>query len=132
MGKFDNQTCLVADDYSTSRRIIKKLLSELGFSCLEAEDGEQAMAIILQTPLNLILADIKMPNKNGLDLLEDIRNDENLKDIPFVLTMIEPIVDLISTGSELGMNDYIVKPFDVFTLSKVLDKVILVEGGEKL
>ena len=132
MGKYEKLTCLVVDDYSTARRIIKKNLNEIGFSCLEAEDGEQALELILQKPLNLVLADVKMPNKNGLELLEDIRDDDNLKDMPFVLTMIEPLVELITTGTELGMNDYLVKPFDVFTLAKVLDKVIKMEGGEAL
>ena len=130
MGKYEKLTCLVVDDYSTARRIIKKNLNELGFSCLEAEDGEQALELILQKPLNLVLADVKMPNKNGLELLEDIRDDDNLKDMPVILTMIEPLEELISTGTELGMNDYLVKPFDVFTLAKVLDKVIIMEGGE--
>ena len=132
MSKYENFTCLIADDYSTARRIIKKYLIELGFTCLEADDGEQAMAIILQNPLKLVLADIKMPLKNGLELLEDIRYDENLKDLPVILTMIEPIEDMIKAGMELGMNDYIVKPFDVFTLAKVLEKVIETEGGEAL
>jgi two-component system chemotaxis response regulator CheY len=123
---------LIADDYSTARRIIKNILNELGFSCLEAEDGEQALAIILSTQLNLVLADVKMPNKNGLELLEDIRDDDNLKELPVILTMIEPLEELISTGGDLGMNDYLIKPFDVFTLAKVLEKVIVTEGGESL
>jgi len=46
--------------------------------------------------------------------------------------MIEPLEELISQGEKLGMNDYLVKPFDVFTLSKLLDKVIEMEGGEAL
>ena len=132
MAKYNKLTCLIVDDYSTARRMIKQNLEELGFSCLEAEDGEQALDIILQTPLNLVLADFKMPNKNGLELLEDIRDDDNLKDMPVILTMIEPLEELISTGTELGMNDYLVKPFDVFTLAKVLDKVIIMEGGDSL
>ena len=132
MAKFDNLTCLIADDYSTARRIIKNILKELGFSCLEAEDGEQALAIILSTPLNLVLADVQMPNKNGLELLEDIRDDDNLKDLAVILTMIEPLEQLISNGGELGMNDYLIKPFDVFTIAKVLEKVIVTEGGEAL
>ena len=132
MAKYEKYTCLIVDDYSTARRNIKKYLIELGFNCLEADDGEQAMAIILHNPLNLVLADVKMPKKNGLELLEGIRDDENLKDLPVILTMIEPIEEMIKAGMELGMNDYIVKPFDVFTLAKVLEKVIETEGGEAL
>ena len=132
MAKYNKMTCLIADDYSTARRIIKNALKELGFSCLEAEDGEEALAIILQTPLNLVIADVKMPKKDGLELLEDIRDDNNLKDIPVILTMIEPLEELVNEAEELGMNDYLIKPFDVFTLAKVLDKVIITEGGETL
>jgi len=132
MAKYNNMTCLIADDYSTARRIIKNALKELGFSCLEAEDGEEALAIILQTPLNLVIADVKMPKKDGLELLEDIRDDNNLKDIPVILTMIEPLEELVNEAEELGMNHYLIKPFDVFTLAKVLDKVIVTEGGETL
>jgi len=114
------------------RRIIKNTLQELGFSCMEAENGEQALEIIEQTTINLLIADVHMPDKSGMELLEDIRADDILKDIPVILTMIEPLDKIITEGEELGMNDYLVKPFDVFMLSKVLDKVIETELGESL
>ena len=132
MAKFNNHICLVVDDYSTARRLIKDSLQQMGFTCLEAENGNQAIAIIKQKTLNLVIADVNMPVKNGLELLKDIRADDNMKDLPVVLTMLEPLDDLISDGKKLGMNDYLVKPFDVFTLSKTLDKVIKTTGGESL
>ena len=132
MNKYKNLTCLIADDFSTTRQIIKNSLNDLGFTCLEAENGVEALAIIQQLTLDLVIADTHMPEKNGMELLEDIRADDNLKDLPVVLTMIEPLEELISEGEELGMNDYLVKPFDVFMLSKVLDKVIETELGESL
>ena len=132
MNKYKNLTCLIADDFSTSRQIIKNTLNDLGFTCLEAENGAEALAIIQQLTLDLVIADTHMPEKNGMELLQDIRADDNLKDLPVVLTMIEPLEELISEGEELGMNDYLVKPFDVFSLSKLLDKVIEMEGGESL
>ena len=132
MAKFNNQICLIADDYSTARRLIKDSLQQMGFTCLEAENGNQAIALIKQKTLNLVIADVNMPVKNGLELLKDIRADDNMKDLPVVLTMLEPLDDLISDGKKLGMNDYLVKPFDVFTLSKALDKVIKTTGGESL
>ena len=132
MAKFDNQICLIADDYSTARRLIKDSLQQIGFSCLEAENGNQALSLIQQTTLDLVIADVNMPEKNGLELLEDIRADDNMMDLPVVLTMLEPFADLISDARKLGMNDYLVKPFDVFTLSKTLDKVVKITGGESL
>ena len=132
MNKYKNLTCLIVDDFSTTRQIIKNTINDLGFTSLEAENGVEALAIIQQLTLDLVIADTHMPEKNGMELLEDIRADDNLKDLPVVLTMIEPLEELISEGEELGMNDYLVKPFDVFSLSKLLDKVIEMEGGESL
>jgi len=132
MSKFNQQICLVADDYSTARRLIKDSLLQIGFSCLEAENGNQAIALIRQTSLDLVIADINMPELNGLDLLKNIRSDYNMKDLPVVLTMLEPFEDIIFNAMKHGMNDYLVKPFDVFSLSKTLDKVIKTTGGESL
>ena len=132
MAKFENQICLIADDYSSARRLIKDSLQQIGFSCLEAENGNQAIALIHQTTLDLVIADVNMPEKNGIELLKDIRADDNMKDLPVVLTMLEPFDDIISNAKILGMNDYLIKPFDVFTLSKTLDKVIKTTGGESL
>ena len=104
----------------------------MGFSCLEAENGNQAIALIQQSTLDLVIADANMPEKNGIELLKEIRTDDNMKDLPVVLTLLEPFEDLISDAMKLGMNDYLIKPFDVFTLSKTLDKVINTTGGETL
>ena len=132
MAKFENQTCLIADDYSTARRLVNDSLQHLGFSCLEAENGNQAIALIKQSVLDLVIADVNMPEKNGLELLKDIRANDNMKDLPVFLTVLEPFEDLISDGKKLGMNDFLVKPFDVFTLSRKLDKVINTTEGESL
>ena len=132
MAKFNNKISLIVDDYSTARRLIKNSLQQMGFSCLEAENGNQAIALIHQTRLDLVIADVNMPEKNGLELLKDIRANDNMKDLPVVLTMLEPFDDLISDAKLHGMNDYLVKPFDVFTLSKKLDNVIKTSGGETL
>ena len=132
MNKYNNKNCLIVDDYNTARNLIKKSLLELGFNCLEAENGDQAMSIILKKSLDLIIADYKMPKKNGLKLLEEIKNDDVLNNIPFVLTLIDPYEEIITAAKALGMNDYLIKPFDVFTLSKVLDKVLPSDAGESL
>ena len=132
MAKFDNQICLIVDDYNTARRLIKESLQQIGFSCLEAENGNQAIAIIQQNTLDLVIADVKMHEKNRLELLKEIRANDNMKDLPVVLTMLEAFQDLIVDAKQLGMNDYLVKPFDVFTLSKTLDKVIKTTEGESL
>tara|TARA_B100000700_G_C14777475_1_gene729680 strand:- start:483 stop:881 length:399 start_codon:yes stop_codon:yes gene_type:complete len=132
MNKYKNKTCLIVDDYNTARDIIKKSILEIGLNVIEAENGEQALSIITKKSLDLVISDYQMPLKNGLKLLENIRNDDVLNNIPFILMLIEPYEHIISQAKKLGMNDYIVKPFDVFTLSKVLDKVLPSDSGESL
>ena len=125
MAKFDNLTCLIADDYGTSRRIIKDTMEELGFSCIEAGNGEHALSMIHENNFDLAIIDYNMPVKNGLELLEEIRADSNYKEMTVLMMFIEPFEELLEQGNSLGMSDYIAKPFDVFTVSKVLDKIIV-------
>ena len=132
MAKYEKLISLIVDDYSTARYFIKNSLEEIGFTCIEAENGDHAMAILLQKSIDLVIADINMPKKNGLKLLEEMYNDDVLNNIPVILTMIEPDELSINAAKEFGMKDYLIKPFDVFTLSKVLDKVIIIESGETL
>ena len=132
MAKFDDKICLIADDFSTARRLIKESLQNMGFLCLEAENGNQAITLINQTALDLVIADVNMPEKNGIEILKHIRTNDNIMDIPVILTMLEPFDDLVSSCKTHGMSDFLVKPFDVFTLSKILDNVIKTTGGESL
>ncbi len=132
MAKYSSYKCLIADDYGTGRRLIKESLEKVGFSCIEAENGTQALSLLKQTIVNLVIADVQMPEMNGLELLKEIRVDDNLKDLPVILTLLEPFDDIIARGKKLRMNNYLVKPFDVFTLSKILDNVIKTTGGESL
>ena len=92
MKKHNNKYCLIADDYNTARKMIKNSLLELGFNCIEADNGEQAMSIILTKSLDLIIADYNMPKKNGIKLLEEIRNDDVLNNIPFVAYISYPFL----------------------------------------
>ena len=132
MPKYEGKKCLIVDDYSTARRLIKDSLEQIGFTCIETENVNQALGIIKQTKFDLVISDVYMPNKNGFELLKDIRSDVNMNDLPVILTMLEPFDELISNGIKHKMNDYLVKPFDVFTLSKKLDNVIKTSGGESL
>ena len=132
MPKYEGKKCLIVDDYSTARRLIKDSLEQIGFTCIETENVNQALGIIKQTKFDLVISDVYMPNENGFELLKNIRTDVNMNDLPVILTMLEPFDELISNGIKHKMNDYLVKPFDVFTLSKKLDNVIKTSGGESL
>ena len=124
MATYDGKIALVLDDFPTARRIIKLALEEIGFECLEAFEVDQTMRILQSNKVDLVLADTFMPGKNGFDLLREIRDSPEISDIDVVLTMMEAHEKIINEGEELGMSGYVVKPIDVFGISKALDGIV--------
>lgn len=102
------QTILVVDDEEDMRFLVCMYLENSGFTCLQAQDGREALALIKKQTIDLILLDIMMPNMDGFSLCEHIRGYSNV-----------PIIFLTAKGDEwdkvrgfkLGGDDYIVKPF---------------------
>src|SRR5690349_24730298 len=87
-----NMKILVVDDFSTMRRIVRNLLVELGFSnplIQEADDGENAIAMLRSQPFDLVVTDWNMPNMTGIDLLKAIRAEASLKGLPVLMVTAE-------------------------------------------
>jgi CheY-like chemotaxis protein len=117
------RTILLAEDSPKDIELIMEALSELNLanSVIVVKDGVEAMEYLRcegnckqRTPGNpaVILLDIKMPRKDGIEVLREIRNDELLKTIPVViLTSSREQKDLIESY-KLGVNAYVVKPFN--------------------
>ncbi|RMG00376.1 MAG: response regulator, partial [Nitrospirae bacterium] len=75
-----NMKILVVDDFSTMRRIVKNVLKQIGYSNIdEAEDGADALNKLRSRRYDFVVSDWNMPNMDGLELLKQIRADENLK-----------------------------------------------------
>ncbi|NJM14274.1 MAG: hybrid sensor histidine kinase/response regulator [Bacteroidales bacterium] len=102
---------LVVDDNLKNLQLAAQVLKEAGFLISLAESGEQAMAILQDQPIELILLDIMMPGIDGYQTCIEIKNDHNLKDIPIIfLTAKNQANDLVK-GFEAGGADYVTKPF---------------------
>lgn len=117
---------LVVDDFSTMRRIVKNLLVELGFSVTmiqEADDGENALAMLKSQPFDFVVTDWNMPNMTGIDLLRAIRAEPALKSLPVLMVTAENNRDQIIAAAQAGVNGYIVKPFTAVTLQEKLTKI---------
>jgi len=119
-----NIKILIVDDFSTMRKIIRNILTQLGFkNILEADDGTTALEILKKEKVDLIISDWNMPKMSGLELLKAVRSDENLKDIPFVMVTAEAQKENILEAIKYKVNQYIVKPFTPETLKEKLEKV---------
>lgn len=90
------------------------LLTDEGYQLETAQDGETGYERAFNEPFDLIILDIKLPRKNGLDICRDLRRNEN--NVPILmLTARAQIVDRV-LGLKIGADDYLVKPFDQLEL----------------
>ena len=119
-----NLKFLVVDDFSTMRRIVRNLLKELGFQNVdEAEDGVAALSKLRGSQFDFVVSDWNMPNMTGIDLLKEIRADDNLKHLPVLMVTAEAKKENIVFAAQAGANGYIVKPFTAATLEEKLNKI---------
>ena len=120
-----NMSILIVDDYKTMLRIIRNLLSQLGFNNVdEATDGNMALLKLQEKKYHLIISDWNMEPMSGFELLKKIRADEQTKAIPFIMVTAESKTDNVIAAKEAGVNNYIVKPFNGDTLKGKLAAVI--------
>lgn len=119
-----NLKFLVVDDFATMRRIVRNLLKELGFSNVdEAEDGVDALAKLRGERFDFVISDWNMPNMTGIDLLRNIRADEELKALPVLMVTAEAKKENIIAAAQAGASGYVVKPFTAVTLDEKLKKI---------
>ncbi|MCD9493658.1 chemotaxis protein CheY [Photobacterium carnosum] len=119
-----NMKILIVDDFSTMRRIVKNLLRDLGFNnTVEADDGLTALPLLKRGDFDFVVTDWNMPGMQGIDLLRQIRADEQLKHLPVLMITAEAKRDQIIEAAQAGVNGYIVKPFNAVTLKEKLAKI---------
>lgn len=105
-------TCLIVDDSRVVRKVARRILEELSFSCDEAEDGVQALASVKKSMPTLVMLDWNMPNMNGLEFLIALRALANSQDTKVVMCTTENDMNHIMQAMQSGANEYIMKPFD--------------------
>ncbi|CNI44536.1 chemotaxis response regulator CheY [Yersinia vastinensis] len=119
-----NLRFLVIDDFATMRRIVRNLLQDLGFKNVEeAEDGQDALNKLRESKFDFVISDWNMPNLDGLQLLSEIRKDENLSKTPVLMVTAEAKKENIIAAAQAGANGYVVKPFTAATLEEKLNKI---------
>jgi DNA-binding response OmpR family regulator len=117
---------LVVDDEEVIREFLKDCLVKLGYEIKEAADGEQAIEELGREDFGLLICDIQMPNKDGWQVIREVRSNPKTKDIPVIILTGKGEEDDIVKGYELGTNYYITKPF---TYSQLLYGINLMFKG---
>ena len=105
---------LIVDDSSAIRKILDRLLRQTQMpigNVYEAGDGIQALEALRANSVQLILCDINMPRMDGLQLLKEVRNSPQWRDVPMVLITTEGGESKVTEAVQLGASAYIRKPF---------------------
>ena len=122
------RTCLVVDDSTVVRKIARRILEEMGFQVVEAEDGERALEACKSAMPEAVLLDWNMPNMDGYEFLGNLRRMAG-GDVPkVVFCTTENDIDHISRALAAGANEYIMKPFDKEIISAKFAEVGLIEA----
>jgi two-component system, chemotaxis family, chemotaxis protein CheY len=117
---------LIVDDSAAIRKIVQRVLrqAELPLGQIyEAGDGLEALKTLESQKVDLILADINMPNMDGLQLLERIKTHEQWKHLPVVMVTTEGSESKVMTAAKLGAVGYVRKPFSAEQFRQTLDGI---------
>ena len=114
---------LVVDDDQVNLEFFQLMLSKLGFTVVEANDGVDALGKLKKFHPDIILLDNIMPKMSGFELTKNLKNDPKYRDIPIIMfSALDDVNDKL-VGFELGIDDYITKPFN---FNEVLARIKIV------
>jgi len=101
---------LIVDDNKVNRLLLTRSLEQHGHSVASAENGRAALEMLRREPFDLLLLDIEMPEMDGFQVLEQLKGDLQLRDLPVIVTSSLEGVDNVVRCIELGAEDYLPKP----------------------
>lgn len=114
---------LYVDDAHSLRQLVEMVLSK-DYQVTIGEDGQQGLELAQNGDFDLVISDVNMPNMNGFQFLEALRNNERYKFTPILMMTTEASQEMKDRGKSLGATGWIIKPFDPDKLIKVIERVI--------
>jgi two-component system phosphate regulon response regulator PhoB len=120
---------VVADDSTTVRRLVAARLAADGYEVLEAEDGQQALDLTLSERPDLVVLDKVMPKLDGFEVVRALREREETRSIRIVMLTEQTGEDSVLDGLDLGVDEYIPKPFSPRELSVRVRRALTGRNG---
>ncbi|QDC45110.1 sigma-54-dependent transcriptional regulator [Methylophilus medardicus] len=117
-------TILAVDDEPHMRRLLEISLRQAGYRALSASHGQEALALIQQQQIDLVVSDLHMPGMNGLQLLAALR--KQYERLPFIMVTAQGEINTAVEAMKLGANDYILRPFELEALEIAITKALAV------
>jgi len=129
----EKQRILIVDDNEINRLIITSMLEDK-YELLQATNGSEAVALMqsYHGDIDLLLLDLIMPVMDGMEVLQEMNEQGWIKDIPVIVISAETSTSFTRKAYELGAEDYIRRPFDPETVSRRIQKAILLHAERKM
>ncbi len=121
---------LIVDDSSLTRKAIKRIIDMIDLDAdqiLEAGNGSEALQIISEEQIDLVLADLNMPVMSGMEMIYHMRGDEATKYIPVIIVSTESSITRVEKFLAEGVRNYLHKPFTPEKLKEVITRTIGVQ-----
>lgn len=119
------KTILIVEDSATTRALIRAVIDELGeYETVEAGSGFEALKMLPQQEYDLIVTDINMPDINGLELINFVRNNPRYSHLPIIIVSTERSEEDKKRGMALGATTYVTKPFKSSELQEIIKKIL--------
>jgi chemosensory pili system protein ChpA (sensor histidine kinase/response regulator) len=115
---------LVVDDSITMRRVTQRLLERRGVKVFTARDGLDAITVLQEHPVDIILLDIEMPRMDGYQFATHVRNDAKLKALPIIMITSRSGEKHRAKAIEIGVNDYLSKPYQESQLIAAIQSLL--------
>jgi two-component system NtrC family response regulator len=116
------ETILIVDDEKNYTLVLAAVLEDVGFETLTANSGSEALAVLAESDVDLVLTDMKMPSMDGIDLLERIKAED--ADLPVIMMTAHGTVAKAVEAMQKGAYNYILKPFDNEQLILYVNKAV--------
>jgi YesN/AraC family two-component response regulator len=129
MSNHQKPCVLIVDDEVDARLTLRNFLEER-YSCefAEAKDGEEALHYLKTNPCQFVLLDIRMPKKNGINVIKEVKEIDSNIDILLVSAWINE--EMAEEAAKLGVTEYVSKPIDLNTIASKFEEVFRKKGIE--
>ena len=115
---------MVVEDYDDTRALLKQALEMLGYSVLEASNGQEAVDIADREHPDLILMDLDLPILDGIAATQRIRQQQHMESVPIVAVTAYPLSYSRVKAFAKGCNEYMPKPIDMSELARVVNRYL--------
>ena len=117
-------TILTVDDTASMRQMISFTLNSVGHEVIQASDGKEALKLLEGKKVDLVIADVNMPNMDGITLVKSLREQMDYKFTPILMLTTESQESKRQQGKVAGATGWIVKPFNPEQLLTIVKKVL--------